>query len=172
MNNSFFLKNSYVSVIPHTIIAYLLVISFIVFKIAKGKELSVESVFSIVFFTVVLILIIKYDNSTGLYIKGIDIYYKNLKSNKISIHDIVGVKIIQAYSVGKYQTFYPIKNKRGEVIYSAFFLKSLTEEMFSYKKGDLWFNKDFKNHIICSTVYEQNAINYLKDTNPGIKVIQ
>lgn len=172
MNKSFFLKKSYASVIPHTIIAYVLVITFVVFKIARDKEMSVTSVFSILFFTIVLILIIKYDNSTGLYIKGINIYYRNFKSNEISVEDIAGVKIIQAYSVGKYKTFYPIKNKRGEMLYSVFFLKSLTEEMYPYKKGDLWFNKEFKEHIICSTVYEQNVIDYLKDINPDIKIIQ
>lgn len=172
MNKSFFLKKSYVSVIPHTIIAYVLVIAFVVFKTVIDKERYVTSVFSILILTIIVILIIRHDNATGLYIKGKNIYYKNFKLNEISAEDIAGVKIIQAYSVSKYKTFYPIKNRRGEMLYSAFFLKTLSEEMYSYKKGDLWFNKEFKNYIICSTVYEQNVIDYLKDINPSIKIIQ
>lgn len=172
MDKSFFLKKSYDSVIPHTIIAYVLVIAFVVFKIVRDKEMSVTSLLSILFFTAVLILVIKHDISTGLYIKGINMYYRNFKSTKIYVEDIAGVKIIQAYSVSKYKTFYPIKNTKGEVLYSAFFLRSLTEEMYHYKKGDLWFNNEYKKHIICSTVYEQNAIDYLKNINPNIKIIQ
>ena len=99
-------------------------------------------------------------------------YYRNFKSTKINVEDIVGVKIIQAYSCSENKPFYPIKNAKGEMLYSAAFLRSVTEEMYHYKDGDLWFNREYRKHIICWTIYEQDAIDYLKDINPNIKVIQ
>lgn len=172
MNNSYFLKKSHVSITPHVIIVYVLIIAFGIFKLVKDSQFSVVLFLVIAFSTVIVSLIIKYEHSVGLYINGMNVYYKNLKTREIDINNICGVKIIQSYSVDKYKPFYPLKNHRGEFLYSAIILKSLTEEMVGYTKGDLWFVNDFKKHIICWVVYEKNAIDYLKDINPNIKIIQ
>ena len=172
MNNSYFLKKSHVGITSHTIIIYIIIIVFVISKFIKDSELSMPLIFVVAFTTVITNVIVKYDNSIGLYINGMNIYYKNIKAREIDFNEIVGVKIIQAYSAGKYRGFYPLKNQKGELLYSAIMLKSLTDEMCTYKKGDLWFNKDFKNYIICSVIYDKNAINYLKNINPNIKIIQ
>lgn len=43
--------------------------------------------------------------------------------------------------------------------------------MRAYSQGDLWFNQEYRDFVICSVIYEKNAIDYLKSINPNMEIM-
>lgn len=117
----------------------------------------------------VLILLIKYYKFQGLYITENKIYYKSTKKVDIRIKDVKGIIKIQAYSSGgKYRGFYPLSDNKGNKLYTAVFVKNITDEMLQFNKGDLWFIQKFKQDILTWSIYSEDAIVFLKENNPDI----
>lgn len=145
---------------------------FGIFVAIKRQELLVY-VCALLFITLIfLILLVNYYKAVGLYIIGDNIYYKKIRKQYINPKEIKGIKIICSYSAGgKYRGFYPIKDNRGNSLYTAIFVKDITQEMIHFDKGDLWFIQKFKQHILAWTVYSEDAVNYLKTLEPDIEVL-
>lgn len=65
----------------------------------------------------------------------------------------------------------PIKESNGDKRYSAIFIRGLQDGMQSYNRGDLWFNQEYRDFVICFVLYDKNAVDYLKSVNPDIEVM-
>lgn len=131
------------------------------------------AVFAIAAVAVVIfaIFVCRHVDSMGLYIDGTDVCYKGMRRKEINIHDIAGVKVLQAYGASGYKGIYPIKESNGDKRYSAIFISELQDGMQSYSRGDLWFNQEYREFVICTVLYDKNAIDYLKSINPDIEVM-
>ena len=131
------------------------------------------AVFAITAVAVVIfaIFVCRRVKSMGLYIDGADVYYKGMRRKEINIYDIAGVKVLQAYGASRYKGIYPIKESNGDKRYSAIFIRGLQDGMQSYNRGDLWFNQEYREFVICSVLYDKNAVDYLKSINPDIEVM-
>ena len=131
-----------------------------------------ELIIVLLVITLTLLFLVRFYNSKGIYIENNKVYVKNTNKKSIDIEKIKGIKIIQSYSSGgKYRGFYPMQDNKGNFLYTAILLKDITDEMRDFNKGDLWFNQTFKNQIIASSVYVQEAVKYLKITNHNIEII-
>ena len=151
---------------------YIIIVALLIIIGLKHNEITVGLVFVCILSTFITFLLRRYYNSIGLYINGMNVYYKNIAKRNININEIAGIKIIQSYGAGgKYRGFYPLKNRKGEMLYSAILLKTIFDEMYNYQQGDLWFNSNYKRQIICSVIYDKSTIDYLKILNPNIKII-
>lgn len=172
MNNKYFLKKSHVSMFTYIMVTYITMLVLLIIIALKHNEIIVSLAFVFVLSTFITLMASKYYASTGLYIDGTNVYYKNIITRNVAVSDIAGIKIIQAYSaVGKYRGFYSLKNNKGELLFSAILLKRIDDKIRRYQKGDMWFNANYRGQIICSVVYDKDAIDYLKYLNPNIMII-
>lgn len=113
----------------------------------------------------------KHVESMGVYINCTNVYYKKMRYKKVKVQDIAGVKVLRAYGASGYKGIYPIKESNGDKRYSAVFIRELQDGMQSYNRGDLWFNQEYRDFVICSVLYDKNAVDYLKSVNPDIEVM-
>lgn len=168
MNKKFFLKKTHrdISIYLLSFYAIFLMVSFlffISFNVFKFTVVLIVMVFSFCMF-----LCIKVCRSNGLYINDKSLYYKCIGKTYINLDRIVGIKIMPAYTSGKYRNFYQMKNSNGELLYSVALLHTLSSKMYNFEKGDLWFNKAFQKCIICTVTYNKEAMEYLKGIKPNI----
>lgn len=176
MRTSFFLRKVHPYILAPTILAivilYILTSAVLIALVWPASGVSgVGAILALVLITAVAVILIRFICSIGLYIEGPTIYYKGLKKKWIDIYEIVGIKVEQAYGYHTYKGLHPLKTPKGEFLYSAIFLNSLTDEMHTHHGGDLWFFQEFRKHTICLTIYKKEAIDYLKTLNPRIRII-
>lgn len=171
MSNQYFLKKSHINISAYVILIYITMVIVLLMIGLRQAKVTIGLASTFVFSTAMALLLMKYYNSIGLYIDNMNVYYKGLRIQNIDITMIAGIKIIQSYSTGKYRGFYPVKNRKEGCLYSAILLRSITDDMYNYQKGDLWFNADYKKQIICSVVYDKNAVDYLTGINFNIKIL-
>ena len=172
MNDKFFLKKSYLffAVSIYIGMAYGIISLLLFLTVVRFQQTFLICSGIFLFITVLMVVSLKL-NAAGLYIDGRKVYYKNGAVRTIDVNDIVGIKVIQAYGCGgKYRGFYPLTSK-GAPLYTAVILKEIVPTMYDYAKGDLWFNAEFKDQIICSVIYDKNAIDFLKGLNSTIEII-
>ena len=151
MSNKFFLRKTHVNISFSVIVVYITIVILLIFIAINHNKIATGLVLIFIICTLITFLLVKYFSSIGLYINGKNIYYKNFKTQYINCNQISGIKIIASYGVGgKFRGFYPLKDSRGEFLYSAIILKAISDEMLDYQKGDLWFNENYKKQIICS----------------------
>ena len=169
MKQSYFFKKTHVDITAFFLLIYITLL--ILFCIIFGDNFNVLIITSTVI-SLIFLLLMRFYKGIGRYIDNDIIYEKKIKAKNINVNKIKGIKVIQAYSVGgKYRGFYPIQDNNGNFLYTAILLKDITDEMRDFIKGDLWFNQTFKSEIITSSVYVQDAVEYLKLINPNIEII-
>ena len=172
MKKTYFLKKSHFNISSYLIFGYFVLVVLFYFILFCNRNLFVEIISIFIVATLILFVSIKYYKNKGIYIVNDKVYYKNIKKYCINIEQIKGIKIIQSYGAGgKNRGFFPLKDKKGNDLYTAILLKDISDDMILFKKGDLWFNQRFKNQIIFSVVYSQEAIEYLKSLNSSMKII-
>ena len=172
MKTKFFLKKSHVSVIGFLILAYITLFVLGIFIAINRNELFVHVCTFLFVFFIVILLIVNYYKTVGLYIVEEKIYYKNFRKKHINPREIKGVIIIRSYSAGgKYRGFYPLKDNNGNSLYTAIFIRNITQDMLHFEKGDLWFIQNFKQYILTWIIYSEAAINHLKSLEPNIEII-
>ena len=170
MKHLYFLKKSYLSIVPHCLIAYLLIFSYVVFEIATGS-FSAHIALLVICSTFLILLVMRYEKTAGLYIFETKVYYKSIRIHRIDFNEIKAIKIIPAYGFSKSIGFYRLYDKDKKPLYSIFLLNNITSEMYQLNRGDYWFKKKFREHILYSAIYDENAVGYLKKINPTIKTI-
>ena len=173
MKHIFFLKKTHINslISVYITLLYILIIVLIVAIALRYNEVSLGLVVVFISSTIAAFIAIKYFNSIGLYINDTNIRYKGILVRNISVDDIAGIKILPAYSAGKYRGFYPLKDDKGNLLYAAIVLKTIDASMYNYQEGDLWFNSTYKKNIICSVTYDKDAVDYLKQINSKIEII-
>ena len=192
MKKTYFLRRSNISIlgiIGSVYLGLIICFSFIAFS---RYDLICYLLLILMGITPILFFMYKYLSSVGLYICGSDIYYKKIKNKKIDMGDVVGIRVIQSYGPEITTRYAPMKNigdlfyfvfmssdvskpmrkSEGELLYTIFLLNEITDEMYNVQNGDLSFNQEFKRQIICSAVYCEEAVDYLKKLNPNIKIIK
>ena len=147
------------------------VMAALLIRIGYIREKTAVFAIAAVAVVIIAIFVCRHVDSMGLYIDGTDVCYKGMRRKEINVHDIAGVKVLQAYGASGYKGIYPIKESNGDKRYSAIFIRELQDGMQSYSRGDLWFNQEYREFVICSVLYDQNAIDYLKSINPDMEVM-
>lgn len=171
----FFLKKSHtnLSFIPHSIVLSMMIFVFIIVLLIKNNELPMFLTAIFVISIIVTYLIYRSEATTGLYINDASVFYKScIKKININVNEIAGIKILPSYGWKQYGGYYRLKDSDKRLLYSAFILKELNDEIVAYERGDIWFINNFKDHIICSVIYEKNGIDFLKNMNPEIKIFE
>lgn len=172
MKAKFFLKKSHVSVIGFLIFAYITLFSLGIFVAINRNGLFVHVCTFLFISLIVMLLLVNYYKTVGLYIVGEKIYYKNFMKQHIDSNEIKGIIIVRSYSAGgKYRGFYPLKDNNGNSLYTAILVKNITQDMIDFDKGDLWFIHNFKQHILTWAIYSEAAIGHLKLLGPNIEII-
>lgn len=170
MKNIYFLHKKHISVTPFLVFTYIIACVLVFAVMMRGGNAVAIGILSIL--TLITAVLVKYDKSIGVYIDDKQICYRGVKKKYYNIGDIKGIKIIKSYSAGgKYRGFYELKDKNGDFLYTTFFLKQVNDEIKAYEKGDLWFAQEFKKQILCSSVYDKDAIKYIQEENPNIIVV-
>jgi len=169
MDNSYFLKKSHLGIIQHIIAIY--IIFGILLVTAWLRSEDVRLVIVLIVITATASVTLQHEKSSGLYISGTTLIYKNVQRKNIDVLNIAGIKVMPAYGTTKYTGFSQLKDSNGNALYSAIFLKVVTNEMRLFQKGDIWFKSTYKKQILCSTIYERSAIDYLKILNPNIELL-
>ena len=107
----------------------------------------------------------------GLYIDGKDVTIKRaFTAKKIDPRDIVAIKILQAYYETRL-TSGPVIGENGAPEFTAYLLKSVSNDMCRFQGRDTRFFRMYDKHIICTIVSDLEAIEYLKTLNPRIRII-
>lgn len=171
MHHNYFLKEPIGDMLLSLIIVCGFVIAALLMWIGYICEKTV--IFGIATVAVILFAICVYKciENAGLYIVDTDVYYKGVRRKKFKIQHIAGVKVLKTYAALKHRGFYPIIENNGDGRYFAIFLSEVKDVMRGYSQGDLWFNQEYRDFVICSGIYEKNAIDYLKSINPNMEIM-
>ncbi len=106
----------------------------------------------------------------GLYIYQNDVCYKTLRKRSIDVQKIAGIKIIPSY-VYLRPIYCPLTDLRGKPLFTIILLSSMQEGMHSFHESDTEFMQTFRRDIICFSVYDKAAVEYLLYLNPNIEII-
>ena len=113
----------------------------------------------------------RFFNSFGLYITETNIYYKKIKKHSVDLESVYAIKIIKSEIDGKYGRR-PIKDIRGNNMYSMIFLSGIAEHMYNYEYGDTMFMHEFKNYVLFHTVFNDDFLKHIKEYHPNVIVIK
>jgi len=131
----------------------------------------VKPVIGILITIAAAVLFNKYMNTWGLYIEGTQIYYKNIFKQRIEAKTIAAIKISRAVMRFNRETI-DLIDRHGNPLYSMILIKAYNPmDRFEREMTDYSFCLNYREHIICRTIYSQSAIDHLKTLNPNIVVI-
>lgn len=172
MKTKYFVKHP--SYIPLPIILLIPYASFVVPLIGtafKLRSIPVGVLIFVVLATLITVPLCIRIPSMGLYIDGKDVTIKRaFTAKKIDPRDIVAIKILQAYYEMRLSSG-PVFGANGAPEYTAYLLKSVTNDMCRFRGRDTRFFRMYDKHIICTIVSDLEAIEYLKTLNPRIRII-
>ena len=164
LDKQYFLRKSHINIIGYLIFAFIVLFVIGIIVAIRRVEIVRYVCAGLFMILAVFVLLIIHFKSQGLYIYEDKIYYKNIKKEYINITDIKAILIVKSYGTGgKYQGFYPLKDCKGDNLYTAIFVKNIEAEMFQFNKGDLWFIDKYKKQILMWVVYSKPAIDFLID---------
>ncbi len=121
---------------------------------------------------ILLYMLCRARKASGLYITNDGLYYKGFfSSKKIIPEEIAGIKIVKSCTESIFLS-YELKDKNNQTLYNAIFLSTVIPEMSSYNVSDLYFQRRYRKHIICSVIYDQELINYIEKLNPQVMILR
>lgn len=162
MKNIFFLKQAYFG-LPEVIAS---LYALFVMALLLGKDISPLPIPTVV--AGILFLLAK---KRGLYIQQEQISYRTLRHRSIAAHDIIAIKLMPAYFCVHDMGNYLLTDSNRNPLYSIMLLRSLREEMRTFQGDDIEFRQKFWRDIICFSVYDKEAVEYLLYLNPNIEII-
>ncbi len=120
---------------------------------------------------ILLYMLCRARRASGLYIVNDSLYYRGFFCRKKIIPgEIAGIKIIKACTEGIFLS-YELKDKDNKTLYNAIFVSAVIPEMSSYNVSDLYFQRRYRKHIICSVIYDQELISYIEKLNPQVVIL-
>lgn len=151
----------------------------IVFAICLGLVILISVRQKTIYYSSIIFLIIVFTlcfglsillNGFGLYIYDDGIYLKKIRKQNIDVNSLCAVKIIKAEVDGKFGRR-PVKDIRGNDMYSMIFLTNVEPTMYDYQQGDTMFIHEFRNYVYFYTVLDEEVLEYLKTLNPTFVII-
>ena len=89
----------------------------------------------------------------------------------IKPEEIAAIKVNQAYRKMAKGGSIPFEGKNGEVLYTISLLKSVDEDVERFSDGDIRFQEKHWKKIICTVVFDREAINCIKSLNSEIRIL-
>ncbi len=151
----------------------------IVFAICLGLIILISVRQKTIYYSSIIFLIIVFAlcfglsillNGFGLYIYDDGIYFKKIRKQNIDVNSLCAVKIIKAEVDGKFGRR-PVKDIRGNDMYSMIFLTNVEPTMYDYQQGDTMFIHEFRKHVYFYTILDEKVLEYLKTLNPTFIII-
>lgn len=151
----------------------------IVFAICLGLVILISVRQKTIYYSSMIFLIIVFAlcfglsvllNSFGLYIYDDGIYFKKIRKQNIDVNSLCAVKIIKAEVDGKFGRR-PVKDIRGNDMYSMIFLTNVEPTMYDYQHGDTMFIHEFRKSVYFYTVLDEKVLEYLKTLNLTFVII-
>ena len=170
MKTKFFLKQSYVRP-EEPIWGLYAILSVICIGLAYRFDAYIKGGIFILVLTFISNKFVKELKSYGLYIDEGTLYYEGLKSMYIKPEEIAAIKVNQAYRKMAKGGSIPFEGKNGEVLYTISLLKSVDEDVERFSDGDIRFQEKHWKKIICTVVFDREAINCIKSLNSEIRIL-
>ena len=176
LKTKFFLKRMHTMNTSDCIAVYVFIaMAFWGTVLLRGYDI-LKSILVFMTISILLVLAEKWFSGIGLYIDGNEIYFKVFRCLYYNAEDIAAIKIMKAHRNESFRGDVQLKNKDGSSKYTAIYLKSIEEQMPAYEittgnESDLLFMQRFNKHILFTSVYDREAIDYLCSLNKNIEVI-
>ncbi len=172
MKDNCFIKQNHRNIKVSFITVSILLFGITLLFVYRFKNMCFES-FTIFGLTILLFVFLeKLLNSFGVYVLNGKIYYKTIIKKEIDPNTIVGIKIIKSEAtVNPVWSPIMLKDKNGNVMYSAIYLTEIRENMRNYPHGDLSFIIVYREDIAMYSIYDEEFIRYLKTKNDKIEIL-
>lgn len=151
---------------------YLGIMLFVILALLLAENVQWNiSIPAITLFSLFFCFVIFRSLKTGIYIDGKDIYVQgDFRKKKVNTSEIKAIKITRYAMWGRMQTTYPQKDKHGNQLYSAVFLREIIPDIKDHY-NDLDIIKYYRKKVMFKIIYDKEAVDYILTLNPSIKLL-